>query len=527
MSLFREALDGAGFLAGLPALLRRPVAEDEARRALASRFEFRSERFLRLMERAVFASPRSPYRPLFDYAGCRFSDLEGLVRTDGLEAALLSLYRAGVYLTVGEFKGRDPVRRGGRELIVDPALFRNPEARVGIRASTGGSGGRATAVPVDLAFIRDRAVNFLLTLEARGGLGWRHAVWAVPGYADIMMALEILGAGESLDRWFTQVDPKGRGLHPRYRWSARGIRAAMRWSGRVPPRGGCVPMDESRPIVRWLADVLGAGLTPHLVTFVSPALRVCRAAEEAGIGLRGAKFTVGGEPFTPARREVFLRAGVEAVPRYMAAECAYLGTGCLAPGAADDYHLMDDFNVLIRAGTEGPAGGLPPHGLLVTSLQASAPVVCLNVSLGDEAEEARGSCGCPLEALGWRIRMRDVRSFEKLTGGGMTFLDRDAVAILEVVLPAHFGGSPVDYQLEEIEAETGGAGLVLRVHPRLGPLEESAVRETFLRSLASGSQAVRVMGRQWQAEGFFVVRREAPAATASGKVPYLRRRPGV
>ena len=189
--------------------------------------------------------------------------------------------------------------------------------------------------------------------------------------------------------------------------------------------------------------------------------------------------------------------------------------------------MMDDFNALIRAGTEGAARGLPPQGLLVTSLNASAPVICLNVSLGDEADEAPGSCGCPLEVLGWRTRIRSVRSFEKLTGGGMTFLDREAVAIMEVVLPARFGGSPVDYQLEEIEAVAGGGGLVLRVHPRLGPRDESAVRETFLKGLAAGGPAAQVMGRQWAAEGFFVVRREAPVATASGKVPYLRRAPRV
>ncbi len=523
MSLVREALAGAGFLAGLPALLHRPVTADEARRKLAERLERRAERFLKLMERAVFASPRSPYRRLFEAAACGFRDLEDLVRKKGVDDALRSLFRAGVYLTGDEFKGREPVRRGGKEIAFDPALFRNPEARLHIPASTSGSGGGPAAVAVDLAFIRDRAVNFLLTLDARGGAGWRHAVWAVPGYADLMMTLEILAAGETLDRWFTQVDPGARGLHPRYRWSVRGMRAAMRWSGLRPPLGGCVPVGNPRPAVRWLADVLGAGQVPHLVTFVSPALRVCRAAEEDGVSLRGARFTVGGEPLTPARRAVFGRAGVHTVPRYMTAECGYLGYGCLAPGTAGEYHVMADFNALIRAGEAGPGRGLPASAWLVTSLNASAPVICLNVSLGDEADEVPGSCGCPLEALGWRARIRNIGSYEKLTGAGMTFPVRDAIAVLETVLPARFGGSPLDYQLEEIETEGAGAGLRLRVHPRLGSLDEGAVREAFLAALSGGSPALRVMGRQWAAEGFLSVRREAPEATGSGKVPGLRR----
>ena len=44
-----------------------------------------------------------------------------------------------------------------------------------------------------------------------------------------------------------------------------------------------------------------------------------------------------------------------------------------------------------------------------------------------------------------------TRSIEKLTSGGMAFLDTDIMQILEQKLPKKFGGGPTDYQLREDE----------------------------------------------------------------------------
>jgi hypothetical protein len=48
-----------------------------------------------------------------------------LVRRDGLEDALRALYRAGVYLTVDEFKGRRPIVRGGQTIPARLDALRN------------------------------------------------------------------------------------------------------------------------------------------------------------------------------------------------------------------------------------------------------------------------------------------------------------------------------------------------------------------------------------------------------------------
>jgi hypothetical protein len=58
----------------------------------------------------------------------------------------------------------------------------------------------------------------------------------------------------------------------------------------------------------------------------------------------------------------------------------------------------------------------------------------------------------------------------------MTFLDTDLTHVLEQDLRARFGGSAVDYQLVETEDGAGVPRLCLLVHPRLGPLDDDAIR---------------------------------------------------
>src|SRR5215212_9086421 len=141
--------------------------------------------------------------------------------------------------------------------------------------------------------------------------------------------------------------------------------------------------------------------------------------------------------------------------------------------------------------------------------------------MGDQAVLTRRACGCPLEALGWTTHLHTIRSYEKLTAGGMTFLDTDVVRVLEAVLPARFGGGPIDYQLLE-EQDGGGRPCVrLLVHPRVGSLDEGAVADAFLAALGTGSGAERVMALQWRAAGLFQVDRACPRPTAAGKVLHL------
>jgi hypothetical protein len=521
-SLLEDVLVGARFLARLPAFLRHPVSLDEARAVLHRRLEQREADFLALVRRAIYGNPANPYRQLLSLAGCEYGDLERLVNHDGVDGALHDLLQHGVYLTVDEFKGRRPVVRGSATFVVDPSRLRNPSSVAHVPVQSGGSRGRPTAVLLDLASIRDHAVNQLLVFSARGWTGCSHAVWTVPGGTPMRVLLRYAAAGAVPVRWFSPVDPASPDLHARYRWSAR----VMRWGsllGGVPlPRLQYVPVDSPLQIARWMHGLLRSGGTPHLFLAPSPAARLSQAALEAGVDLRGAYFTLSGEPITGTRLAVIRRAGAEVAASYGAMEMGGpLGAGCLTPEAPDDVHVLHDTHALIQPGYNGAARGLPPLALLLSSLLPTAPFVFLNVSLGDQARVVRRRCGCLLEALGWTTHLEAIRSFEKLTAGGIAFLDTDVVRVLEEVLPARFGGGPTDYQLVEEEVENGRPCLRLLIHPAVGPLNPDEVAGAFLRAVSPGSGIERLAGLLWQGGHFLRIERRPPLTMASGKVLHL------
>jgi hypothetical protein len=250
-------------------------------------------------------------------------------------------------------------------------------------------------------------------------------------------------------------------------------------------------------------------------------VEVCRAATARGVDLRGAHFTMASEPITPARLAAVVATGAEARPCYAITDFGPVGYGCLRPEASDDVHLLRDIHGVIQAGPDGERIGLPSAALLLTSLRSTTPFVTINLSVGDHAVMTDRACGCPLAALGWTSHLWHVRSFEKLTAGGMTFLSSDVVRVLEEALPARFGGGPTDYQFVEEETADARTHLRLLVHPRVGPVDAEAVVDAFLAELGRGSESERVMSLAWRAAGLVTVQREAPRSTEAGKVLHL------
>jgi hypothetical protein len=515
-----ELRAGVRFLAQLPAFLRHPLTPAVAEAILRRRLANREGDFLSLVRRRVYQHPGSPYRALLRLAGCELGDLDRLVRAEGLEGALRILYRHGVYLTVEELKGRRPVVRGGATLPWDPAGLRDPDPAARFAAQTSGSRGPRAPIALDLAFLAELAVNRRLALSARGGRDWKAAYWDVPG-GGLAAILVSTKAGAPVVRWFSPVDPDLPGVHPRYRWSARLARWASVAAGRGLPVPRHVSVADPLPIARWMAGVLAQGATPFLTTYSSPAVRLCRAALAGGFRLEGARLALYGEPVTAARVAVIRSVGAEVIPVYVTMESGRIGDGCLAPEAPDEVHLFHDFHAVIQPGSSDARPGLPAGALLLTSLRTTAPVALLNVSVGDQAVLSERACGCPLEALGWTTHLHTIRSYEKLTAGGMTFLDVDVVRVLEQVLPERFGGDPTDYQLVEGPAENGHPRVQLLVHPALGALDSEAVRGAFIGALGVGSGTERIMAAVWSDAEVLRVERRPPIVSASGKILHL------
>jgi hypothetical protein len=512
---------GVRFFVGLPSFLRHKLSLDEARTILARRLERREDDFLALARDAIYAQPTSPYRELLRFAGCLYGDLEQLVRREGLEAALAVLYHRGVYLTVEEFKGRHPAVRGSSAVAISAALVKNPFTSTHLWSRSGGSRGEPTQTAIDFTHVRDRAVNEALALDARGGLGWTHAAWMPPGSWAIKHVLHHAVLGLAPPHWFSQVDPAAPGLAARYRWSTQALKWGSRLA-RVDIRGPeHVPLEDPLPIAHWIARLLRAGRTPHLHTFTSSAVHLCQGALDAGLDLSGAQITTGAEPVTSARLAAIRRSGAWVIPSYGSEEAGAIGRGCMAPQTADDVHLLHDLNAVISAEQTAANRELAPNTLLFTSLRRTASWILLNVSLGDQAVMTRRACDCPLERLGWDTHLEQIGSFEKLTTGGMNVLDGDVVRVLEEVLPARFGGGPTDYQLLEEEVDQGRARLRLLVHPRLGPLDGTAVAQTFLAAVGTGAGPRRITGLIWGDADVVDVERQPPLATGAGKILHV------
>ncbi|MDR7417657.1 MAG: hypothetical protein QN178_01965 [Armatimonadota bacterium] len=477
------------------------------------------------MRSAVFDTEHSPYRKLLAHAGITYGDLAAMVDKTGVEDALRTLCRHGVYLTVNEFKGRQPVVRGSLQMTVHPALFANALTPVHIPTHSSGSGGRQTVGGINLRHLRDQAVGLCLFLEARGRERWIHGHCGIPGGSALHAMLRLSCAGLPPSVWFSHVDTSAPTVHARYRWSIRLVRWGSWLAGRPlrPPR--YVRPDDPSPIIEWIRQVREQGLVPHLRCTPSTAVQICSAATDAGVDVTGTEFTPGGEPLTAARMAVITRAGARAVSQYASVESGHIGYGCLAPSAPDDHHLLSDLQAVIQPGRDAGHPCLPSDAILLTSLRNTAPFILLNVSSGDVGCIEERACGCPLERLGWRLHLHTIRGLAKLTTGGMTLLDADVVRILEEVLPARFGGRPTHYQLVEDERHDGRPMLRLLVHPSVGPLDEDAVADTFLSTIGTANGAARVMELFWRDAGVLRVERRAPLATTTGKILHLHQGP--
>ena len=179
-------------------------------------------------------------------------------------------------------------------------------------------------------------------------------------------------------------------------------------------------------------------------------------------------------------------------------------------------HLFRDCLAVISRRRQAPLADVEVDALLFTTLLPFAPYVLINAEMDDSGVIEPVHCDCLYSRLGFTEQVRDISSFGKLTGQGMTLVGTDVVRILEEVLPIRMGGSPGDYQLVEHEA-SGQTQLTLRVSPRVGVSSPDKLKECFLREIRSfygGSLAART----WRhAEGVDVVIGE-PFATRTGKV---------
>ena len=352
------------------------------------------------MRRAVYEHPPSPYRALLEWAGCQYGDLERLVAREGVEGALSACSGHGVYLSVDELKGRQPVVRGADVLAVEPGQL--PQSRAPLHVSAWSSGSRGAGTPIldGLDSIRDRAVDTLPDpRRARRPRLGKGRLGEFPGSLTLML----IGTPPSARRR-RAGSPAWTRTPPAAIRATAGAQRALRWARPSPAFGSrsrtTRRLTTRRPSCDGCAPALRPGTRPSpFWAFPSAAVRVCQAAAAAGVDIRGRGCTVTGEPVTAARLAAIRAAGVDAVPDYGSAESGGVAAyGCLSPEAPDDVHVSRDLHAVVQPGA-GPSRPAARRAVCLSSLRLTSPLVLLNVSMGDQAILGARACGCP--SSGW------------------------------------------------------------------------------------------------------------------------------
>jgi hypothetical protein len=505
------ALGIGRFAVGLRAFARTPVSPAEARAIVEARLRDRQGRFLRMLERAVYGNPRSPYLPLLRAAGCEWGDLAALVRADGVEGALARLRDSGVYVTFEEFKGREAAVRGRQRFALREQDFNNPLITPRYVTTSSGTGGRATRILIDVDYLADRAPHWALWLADHRLLHHRMA-FVTPRYPAIVNRLLICAKiGVRPVHWYAT----GSDGRVAYRIATTLIHALARRMAGLP-RPTRAPLDgvTTSRIARSIARLAQEGPGACVVTACSTAVRLSAAAGAGG--LAGVTFLAGGEPLTAARRATVETSGARVIPTYGTSEVGTIGSQCSDPLAPDEVHVSGDAFAVLQRPRALP-DGIRAGATLLTTLLPTTPKVLLNVEIGDYGTLESRPCACAFGQLGLDQRLHTIRSFVKLTGEGVTFTGPDLEWVIEHVLPTRFGGTPVDYQIIELQDGRGRPQYQLRISPEVGPVEAAAAVATVLQELRKLRPAYRFMAEQWAQAGSLRVTRKRPLLSPSGK----------
>jgi hypothetical protein len=507
----------AKFLGGLHRLVRRRMSVAEALSILQHRLQNREANFLTSLERSVYANPRSPYRSLLAMAGCTIDDVRDLLKKEGLEGTLQRLRAEGVYVSFEEFKGLVPIVRGSLHLEPAPADFDNPSARRYFSKTTGGTTGAGRRVRLDLEHLEAILPIRIVVRHVQGLTGAPDAIWVDIPPAGLQGIVQAAAAGEDARHWFVTRDFSWK-HNLRYRLATHATVTAVRLAGAKAMWPRHVPLEQAVILARWGRDQVNLHGRCSIHASVSRILRIAIAAKENGIDLTGVCLRGGGEPPTQSKVAQIVSSGATFFSNYAFSEAGPVGSSCLNSTGPNDQHLLEDHVAMIQAIRKLPGFDIEVPAFCFTSLLPTAAKMLLNVESDDYGSVDRRPCGCKWETLGYPVHIRDIRSFRKLTGEGITLVGSDIERVIDEFLPARYGGSSLDYQFAEEEDSRGFTRLILRVAPHLAVDDEQRMIEFVLDSLRQLGGAAAVAEAAWRQAGTLRIRRETPAMTSRGKL---------
>ncbi len=477
-----------------------------------------------MMDRCVWTHAASPYLPLLRQAGCEAGDLRVLVQDSGLEPALQKLRDDGVYFTFEEFKGRKPVERGSVSISLDQGDFDNPHVRRLITTTTTGSTGQRTQVWSNLDALKEWRFLTAVANKAHGfDESYPTATWTRSTWRGLLHVTKPRPDRPRLTSFVTQVGLEGAELL-KYRASAQLIRAAARVSGLRAPKRVWIDADDALSIARWAENALKTSKRCRILANPSQAARIALAAIENSIDLTGTLFASTEEPATPGKVKLIYRSGASLTTFYAFAEGGAIGIGCANPSDPTDVHLMSDRFGLIQTPRSVPGIDITVDSFCLTTLSDSAPKILLNVEIDDFGVVEKRSCGCLLGDVGYDTHIREIYSFKKLTGEGVSLIGNDLIRILEEVLPQRFGGSSLDYQIVEEEEDEGLESVTkvsLIIDPRVEITDEQEVIDVLVEELEKTDKPSAMGGNIWAQLGTIRVKRMTPITTGGPRAKLL------
>jgi len=521
----------ARFISGLHKYFRGRLepqeALEQARKLLKKRIASRERNFLSLVEKGIFGYAKSPYLRLLAAKRIDFADIRKWVEGEGIEATLVRLLHEGVYFTVDEFKGKAEVQRKGVRFQCEESMFDNPFLSHVYEVRSGATRSAGTRIRIDFEYLEQRSLYDAFLLQTHGALTSPIANWfpLFPGAPGINSSLRFSRIGNPPQRWFSQVAKAQVKVNWEKVWGTRLIFLMAKLHGIRFAEPEYADLNNALKVAQWATVALDQHPNCVIYTFASSAVRVCMAGQEHGLNLKGVRFLVTGEPLTEQRKREIEQVGAIAVPVYGISEAGVIAAGCDQvhdPSASDHCHVYKDTTAIIAHPYHVPHFDITVNSFLFTTVLFESPKLLLNVGMGDHGTVCTRSGTCAFSQSGFDTHISNIRSYEKLTGEGVTFVDTDFIRIIEKELPGRFGGQSTDYQLIEEEDGKGLNRLRLLVSPRLGPLEEEGIARAFIELLRGSEQSPESWAQSgsvmWKQAGTVRVSREYPMPTRSGKI---------
>jgi hypothetical protein len=154
---------------------------------------------------------------------------------------------------------------------------------------------------------------------------------------------------------------------------------------------------------------------------------------------------------------------------------------------------------------------------LFTSLSLNRGKVLLNTEIGDFGKLTIKGCDCLFGQLGMNVHISEVRSYDKLTGEGMTRLGSELNEIVGEAIENADGG-PDDYQFWETQDSSGLNKLVIAISPEIQNLNEKEFIDTILKKLKIRDIAGSITSQIWGQAGTLQVVSAHPRMTIGHKM---------